>query len=83
MIDPRNWRAHAALGRLREQAGDYVQALQNYQTAYSLNRFQPELQQQITALQSRVGPTQPAAAPIASPLANTRSASGPVPFRRY
>ena len=42
-IDVRNWRAHAALGRLREQAGDYAQALQNYQMAYSINRFQPEL----------------------------------------
>jgi tetratricopeptide (TPR) repeat protein len=40
-LDMRNWRAHAALGRLKEQAGDYPQALQNYQLAYSINRFQP------------------------------------------
>ena len=82
-VNTRNWRAHAALGRLKEQSGDLNQALQNYQTAYSINRFQPELQQRIATLQSRVGPTQPAANPIANPISGTRSASGPAPFRRY
>lgn len=82
-LDTRNWRAHAALGRLREQAGDYAQALRSYQMAYALNRFQPELQRQIAALQARVGPTQ-MAAPTSPPSAGSnRSASGPAPFRRY
>ena len=81
-IDLRNWRAHAALGRLREQAGDYPQALQNYQTAYSLNRFQPELQRQIASLQSRVSPSQ-ATTPLATPTPSTRSASSQALFRRY
>ena len=48
-LDMRNWRAHAALGRIKEQAGDYPQALQNYQLAYSINRYQPELQQHIAS----------------------------------
>jgi tetratricopeptide (TPR) repeat protein len=82
-IDLRNWRAHAALGRLREQAGDYVQALQNYQLAYSINRFQPDLQQRIASLQSRVGPVPGGATPLVSPSAGTRSASNSAPFRRY
>jgi tetratricopeptide (TPR) repeat protein len=82
-LDMRNWRAHAALGRLKEQAGDYPQALQNYQLAYSLNRFQPELQRQIATLQSRVSPAQPGATPPANPLAGTRSAGLLAPFRRY
>jgi tetratricopeptide (TPR) repeat protein len=82
-IDLRNWRAHAALGRLREQAGDYAQALQNYQMAYSLNRFQPELQRQIASLQSRVSPTQAAATPLATPATGTRSAASQALFRRY
>jgi len=82
-LDMRNWRAHAALGRLKEQAGDYPQALQNYQLAYSINRFQPELQRQIASLQSRVSPTQAGAAPAANPITATRSASGVIPFRRY
>ena len=81
----RNWRAHAALGRIKEQSGDLPQALQNYQMAYSINRFQPELSQRIATLQTRVSPTQPAANPIANPIAGsgTRNASGPAPFRRY
>jgi tetratricopeptide (TPR) repeat protein len=82
-IDLRNWRAHAALGRLREQAGDYAQALQNYQMAYSLNRFQPELQRQIASLQSRVSPTQAAATPLANPATGTRSAASQALVRRY
>jgi tetratricopeptide (TPR) repeat protein len=82
-LNTRNWRAHAALGRLKEQSGNLPQALQNYQTAYSINRFQPELQQRIASLQSRVGPTQPGVNPIANPIAGTRSASGPAPYRRY
>lgn len=82
-LDMRNWRAHAALGRLKEQAGDYPQALQNYQLAYSINRFQPELQTRIATLQSRVSPTQSGASPPTSPLTGTRSAANVVPFRRY
>jgi tetratricopeptide (TPR) repeat protein len=81
-LDMRNWRAHAALGRLKEQAGDYPQALQNYQLAYSLNRFQPDLQQHIAMLQSRVSPAQAGATP-AVPTTGTRSASSLAPFRRY
>ena len=72
----------AALGRLKEQAGDYPQALQNYQLAYQLNRFQPELQQHIAMLQTRVSPAQAGATP-AAPTTGTRSASGLAPFRRY
>jgi tetratricopeptide (TPR) repeat protein len=84
-LNSRNWRAHAALGRIKEQSGDLPQALQNYQMAYSINRFQPELSQRIATLQTRVSPTQPVANPIANPLAGsgTRNASGPAPFRRY
>jgi tetratricopeptide (TPR) repeat protein len=88
-LDMRNWRAHAALGRLKEQAGNYDQALQNYQLAYQINRFQPDLQQRIASLQSRVGPAPPVASSPAAPAlppstaAGTRSAAGPVPYRRY
>jgi len=62
---------------------DYAQALQNYQMAYSLNRFQPELQRQIASLQSRVSPTQAAATPLATPATGTRSAASQALFRRY
>jgi Tfp pilus assembly protein PilF len=56
-LDARNWRAHGALGRLKEQSGDLPQALQNYERAYSLNRFQPQLEQRIADLRGRVGPS--------------------------
>ena len=81
-IDSRNWRALAALGRLRENQGDLAQALQNYQTAYAYNRFQPELQAKIASLQSRV-PLQPGAAPLTGPAAGNRSAASPSPFRSF
>jgi tetratricopeptide (TPR) repeat protein len=60
-IDQHNARAWSALGRLREQSGDYAQALANYQRSYSLNRFQPEVAERIAALNrtvsGQVGPT--------------------------
>jgi tetratricopeptide (TPR) repeat protein len=82
-LDMKNWRAHAALGRLKEQAGDYPQALQNYQLAYQLNRFQPDLQQHIAMLQSRVPAAQAAGTTPTTPINGTRSAGGLAPFRRY
>lgn len=43
-------RALNALGRLREQSGEYAQALANYQRSYGLNRFQPHTAERIAAL---------------------------------
>jgi tetratricopeptide (TPR) repeat protein len=82
-IDVHNWRALAALGRLRESQGDYAQALQNYQTAYANNRFSTDLPVKIASLQSKVSPIQSGAPPLASPAATNRSAASAVPFRRY
>lgn len=83
-IDINNWRAHAALGRLREQSGDFGQALQNYERAYSLNRFQPDLQQRIADVRTKVSPTTGGATtPIPGTSGGTQSASSPNPFRRY
>lgn len=82
-IDSRNWRALAALGRLKEQSGDLPQALQNYQLAYSINRNQPELQNRIAALQSRVSPIPTGTLPTSPTISGTQSATAVVPFRRY
>jgi tetratricopeptide (TPR) repeat protein len=84
-LDSRNWRAHAALGRLKEQSGDLGQALVNYERAYSLNRFQPQLEQRISDLRSKApatpaGTTLGAAPPIGAPA---RTATSPRPFIRY
>ena len=62
-IDENNARAWSALGRLREQSGDYVQALANYQRSYGLNRFQPEIAERIAALNHTVGGQQGPTAP--------------------
>ncbi len=83
-VDMSNWRAHAALGRLREQSGDLTQALQNYERSYSLNHFQPQLEQRIADLRGRVSPLSTGGTtPLPAVGSSTRSASSPVPFRRY
>jgi tetratricopeptide (TPR) repeat protein len=53
-LSPNHWRALASLGRLREQDGDYAQALANYQRAYAANSFQPGVAARIAALQQGV-----------------------------
>jgi tetratricopeptide (TPR) repeat protein len=62
-LDQYNSRAWNALGRLREQGGDYSQALANYQRSYSLNPFQPEIMERMAALNrtmaSQFSTTQP------------------------
>ena len=50
-IDANNSRAWSALGRLREQRGEYAQALADYQRSYALNRYQPGVGTRIAALQ--------------------------------
>jgi Flp pilus assembly protein TadD len=62
-IDQHNARAWNALARLREQSGDYVQALANYQRSLEVNRFQPEVAERVAALtrtiSGGVGPSRP------------------------
>lgn len=53
-IDQHSARAWNALGRLREQTGDYTQALADYQRSYNLNQFQPQVAERIAALNRTV-----------------------------
>lgn len=53
-IDLDNWRAHAALGRQRELAGRYQDAIQNYQRAQAINPYQPQLAGKVQELSSRL-----------------------------
>jgi tetratricopeptide (TPR) repeat protein len=55
--DPQNARALAALGKLREQAGERALALNDYQQSLWHDRFQPEVAARVAALQSAVGPS--------------------------
>ena len=61
--DPENPRALAALGKIREDSGEYQQALRDYQKSFWHNRQQPEVAARIASLQSKIGYTQ---APIQS-----------------
>lgn len=56
-IDQTNSRAWAALANLREEAGDYSQALANYQRSYQLNTLQPQIGQRIALLNRRLATT--------------------------
>jgi len=57
--DPRQW---AALGKLREESGDYSQALANYQHSLQLNPGQADVAARVAALQTAMA-RQPLALP--------------------
>jgi len=54
-INPQNPRALKAMGRLREEAGEYQLALQNYMRSYQVNNLQTDVAERIGALQGRLG----------------------------
>ncbi len=71
-VDPNSHRAWSALGRLREQSGDYTQALANYQRAFQLNGSQPQIAERIASLSRSVpGATSP------TPPGSTRIVAAP------
>jgi len=51
-IDPYNDRANKALGKIREDLGDYSQALANYERSLQRNQFQPEVAARVASLRS-------------------------------
>jgi len=51
-VDPNNSRALTAMGRIWEEMGEPEKALVDYQRSLWLNRFQPEVQSRVAALQS-------------------------------
>ncbi len=69
-IDSNNPRALAALGKIREETGEYAQALEDYQRSYAQDRFQPQLANRIAALRAQLNP----ALSVNSPPAGTRLA---------
>ncbi len=60
-MDPRNAKAWAARGKMRENSGELMQAVQNYQQSLAINASQPDLFQRISALNVRIsqGPAVP------------------------
>ena len=77
-IDPNNSRALTALGQLRERNGNMAQAIANYQRSLSINRFQPEIEARVAALQAAGN----APTTIPSPT-ETRTVRGSQPSVRY
>ncbi|QDS86458.1 tetratricopeptide repeat protein [Rosistilla ulvae] len=52
--DGNNARAWLALGQIREAAGDYQQALQDYQRSYDLNSMQPQVAERIASMNRQI-----------------------------
>lgn len=76
--DTTNARARAALGKMREEAGDYQQALTDYNIALSRNRAQPQLQSRVAALSGSI-----TSDPLISPVPATRVVAAPASSVRY
>lgn len=78
-IDPNDARALAALGRLRDEEGEHLQALQDYQRSLAINRFQPQVAARVAALQAAAGPS----ASLATNGATRLSSQPPAQPTRY
>ncbi len=76
-VAPENPRALTALGKIREDAGDTVQALANYQRSLSHDNRQPLVASRLTALQGGAAAT--ASAPTVE--LGTRMADRPAPLQ--
>jgi tetratricopeptide (TPR) repeat protein len=70
-MDPNNARAWSERGRLRENSGELMQAVQNYQQSIALNSLQPDLYQRIGALNVRL--SQNVLATTGTSIAGTQS----------
>jgi len=77
-LDASNARALAALGKIREESGEYMQALADYERSLSVNRFQPQVASRVAALGSTVR-----APGIVAPGGTTRLVQEPTRWNRY
>ena len=73
-MDPNNSKAWAARGKMRENAGELMQAVQNYQQSLALNSMQPELYQRVGAINVRLA--QSAVANTGTTIAGATGAPG-------
>jgi len=71
-VDHENARALAALGKLREQTGETMQALADYQRSLWHDRFQPEVAARANALKAALNPT----AMMTAPAGDSQVATG-------
>lgn len=73
-VEPTNARALAALGKLREDAGETQQAIANYQRSLQLNPNQPALASRVVSLSM---PQFAVGAPVQTPPGGTRVVTTP------
>lgn len=74
VTDPENFRALRAMGYIREQSGDLVNAISDYRRSLLSNPNQKDLEARITALQQGAGYTAPVSG-ITTPAATYPSSS--------
>jgi tetratricopeptide (TPR) repeat protein len=77
MVDQRNARAWAALGSIREKAGETEQALANYQRSLALNPQQPAIGARVASLYRTAAPNVNISIPATLPP-GTRTVNGPL-----
>jgi tetratricopeptide (TPR) repeat protein len=82
-VQPDNARALAALGKIREESGDYAQALINYQRSLNIDNRQPQLASRVSMLQTKLGITTAAPAPPAISTGTLMAAPSTTSPRRY
>jgi tetratricopeptide (TPR) repeat protein len=73
-IDSQHSRARAALGMLREQQGDTVQALVNYNASLEADKVQPQVAARVAALSATLPPPS-----LTGPMGGTRMVTLPQP----
>lgn len=56
--DPYNSRALTSLGRIRDEAGEYAQALEDYRRSLAVNHLQPQVRDRVATLQATFGLSQ-------------------------
>ncbi len=74
LLEPTNPRALAALGRIREQEGDLLQAANDYQRSLWSDRNQPEVAARVANLKSRGIMSVPPAMTVPGSAPNNRTA---------
>ncbi len=75
-MNPNDYRAWSAKGKMREAAGDYNQALQNYQQSLAINSLQSDLYQHVASLNVKIAQPTVSGQPVNGETAQNQPAAG-------
>lgn len=81
-MNPVNYKAWTAKGRMRESANDYAQAMKNYQQSLAINQAQPDVVQRMGALQVKMASAAAPGSPYAG-APGTITTQAPTGQTRY